>query len=255
MLTHGCGSLLSMMEPETFQTSLHVAAFCGRDAILRFLLDTMKMLEQRHMLFLGGGSSTAATAERVSQIDHRGWSPLHVAAFYGHLGCARILVEADASIDTQTNDGNLSLHYHAAGSPPRVENDTRLNICPQLIDGSSIAYSKEEVRDMITMLSSSGELVNRVNYKLETPLHYACHSMHPTAWHVQRLLELGANPNVFSRRGHTPLQLAIHRGKKDVVAALLLHGADVSVKSSIGSCLDLAKGHPEILNMVKGKME
>ena len=53
---------------------------------LRFLLDTMKMLEQRHMLFLGGGSSTAATAERVSQIDHRGWSPLHVAAFYVCLG-------------------------------------------------------------------------------------------------------------------------------------------------------------------------
>ncbi|MCB1694260.1 MAG: sigma-70 family RNA polymerase sigma factor, partial [Pseudomonadales bacterium] len=48
--------------------------------------------------------------------------------------------------------------------------------------------------------------------------------------HLKRLLDRGADPNVFSASGNTPLHVAAMRGYAEVVSMLLAHGADPSIK-------------------------
>jgi len=59
---------------------------------------------------------------------------------------------------------------------------------------------------------------------------------------VKKLIELGADVNVKTRQGYTPLMLASIINDKDIVALLLSHGADADMVSNNGeTALSLAK--------------
>lgn len=71
-------------------TLVYRAAECGDEAELRQLLPTLSVpLDTR-----GGDGDTA----------------LHLAALYGHLGCARVLLEGGARADIPDEDGAVPLY-------------------------------------------------------------------------------------------------------------------------------------------------
>jgi ankyrin repeat protein len=45
--------------------------------------------------------------------DNRGWTPLHVAAYYGKVEIAKMLIDAGADVDVQDEWGKTSLHVVA----------------------------------------------------------------------------------------------------------------------------------------------
>jgi ankyrin repeat protein len=71
---------------------------------------------------------------------------------------------------------------------------------------------------------------------------------------VKELLKKGADPNIKSKSGQTPLYKAAYRGHDDVVKLLLVHGADPTVKDKDGKTpLDLARveGFHEVVSVIK----
>ena len=70
---------------------------------------------------------------------------------------------------------------------------------------------------------------------------------------MKLLLEAGANPDLASDGGHTPLTVAAYNNSKAIVEALLTHGCDVNKATSHGyMALHLAAwdGYTEIVNML-----
>eukprot|EP00041_Stephanoeca_diplocostata_P034042 m.1141937 g.1141937 ORF g.1141937 m.1141937 type:complete len:1462 (-) comp24452_c0_seq8:844-5229(-) len=76
---------------------LHVATKRGQAALVRALLDH---------------------GANINQLTPEGWTPLHYAAYYNHLSCAEILINAGARLDIQIRQskhkGKTMLHLAAA---------------------------------------------------------------------------------------------------------------------------------------------
>lgn len=84
------------------------------------------------------------------------------------------------------------------------------------------------------------EVLEAPNGGGKTALHLAA-QLHPDAAVTELLLSLGARPNVFASRGHTPLIYAAGRGRWATVDALLKAGANAAVRCASGdTAADLA---------------
>ncbi|KAK1933862.1 Receptor-interacting serine/threonine-protein kinase 4 [Phytophthora citrophthora] len=88
-----------LAENENKQTSLHVAAVGGDEAICRLLLTKMQ------------SNTTKATA--IDVVDVHGRTALHLAVIHGHESVANMLVAAGASLDVRCRDGLTALLYAA----------------------------------------------------------------------------------------------------------------------------------------------
>jgi ankyrin repeat protein len=86
-------------------------------------------------------------------------------------------------------------------------------------------------------------------------LHWAsgCHNFKDGSV-LRLLLEHGADINVRSRSGWTPLYLASMNGALEVVRLLLEHGADVEAKDKYGgTALQVATGgrHDKVVKLLR----
>jgi ankyrin repeat protein len=72
--------------------------------------------------------------------------------------------------------------------------------------------------------------------------------------HVSLLLEAGANVNAIDNRGFTSLHRAAEMGHLDIVITLLKSGADKKISSNGHTALSFAemRGHEEIINVLRG---
>jgi uncharacterized protein len=63
-----------------------------------------------------------ATDATVNAYSYDGWTPLHLAAFFGHADAARLLLEAGAGVSTPSLNGlrNTPLHAATAGKHGEV---------------------------------------------------------------------------------------------------------------------------------------
>lgn len=126
-----------------------------------------------------------------------GWTPLHLAAHYGHLETARFLLEhgADVQAISQNALANQPLHAAVAGNHA----------------------------EMVALLVRTGADVNQRQHGGWTPLHGAANNGNLRI--VKLLIENGADINAANDDGVTALALAIEEARPDVTEYLKSKGA------------------------------
>ena len=152
-------------------------------------------------------------------------TPLHHAAFEGHVELIHVLVsEEGAEIDRTTLGGETALHKAVQGKQPlALQALLQLGADPNVRSGLAGCPRGQQpgmgwtplfraamlgLTDMVRMLVSFGAEVTPVSTVGWTPLHYAAVWAHNET--VEALLELGADPMVRTTHGgHTAYDRAM----------------------------------------------
>ena len=187
-------------QPETTRTALHYSASNANPTVTAALLEA--------------GAS-------LNPSDADGRTPLHHAVANENGAVVVMLLEAGAAVDARDNRGATPLLLLAGDVKP-------------------LGYAGFQSRAILDALLGAGADVSaRGGYYETTALHYAvqlARSDLPTALGiVERLLQLGADPNSRNEWGDTQLHLASAIKSEPMVAALLAAGADVSARNVYGA--------------------
>uniref|UniRef100_A0A8C6L2I1 Ankyrin repeat domain 44 n=1 Tax=Nothobranchius furzeri TaxID=105023 RepID=A0A8C6L2I1_NOTFU len=156
-------------------------------------------------------------------------TPLHAAAFAGHVDCVNLLLSHDAPVDSVDQSGRSALMMAAekvCSCAPEVlltSAGASLSLADQ--DGNTalhLACSNvgEECVLLILEKLSDASLINATNAALQTPLHLAARSGLKKV--VQELLSRGASVQTVDENGLTPaLACAPSREVADCLALIL----------------------------------
>jgi len=152
--------------------TIHEAAALGDDETLNYMLN----LEPR----------------LLTQISFDGWTPLHLAAFFGGFEAAKLLIERGADVNARSTNAmaNMPLHAAAAGS--------RTGIVQLLLEKGADPNAKQ----------SGGW----------TPLHQAADRCDVEM--VKLLLRFGADARIGQDSGKTPRAIAEEKGYTEVLDVL-----------------------------------
>jgi ankyrin repeat protein len=182
-------------------------------------------------------------------------TPLHFAAYYGHEGFTRQLIEAGAEVDAQGSDRNTPLQYAAKRGQVVVVDlllDAGANINRQGKGGDTALHSAVFWGQMtvIDMLLARGADPNIRGYLGWTPLHVACsENRYPEEVMVvvRSLVEHGAIVQTTTDGGTHPIHLAAMYGGSDICEYLLSQGETVEANAEHHSPLAQAAryGHFE----------
>jgi ankyrin repeat protein len=126
-----------------------------------------------------------------------GWTPLHLAAFFGHTKVAELLLshEADVSARSRNPNGNTPLHAALAGNHKFVAG----------------------------LLIGRGADVNAADAAGWRPLHLAAANNNMDA--VKALIAQGADVSAANGEGKTALSIAQETNHRETAAFLRRHGA------------------------------
>ena len=203
-------------------------------------------------------------AEYSADVCHCGYTPLHLAALYGHLEAAILLIRKGAQLDDRDCTGATPIHVAAC---PNRANLIGGNINVKTSNGSTPLHSAAAcgvVGIIDYLLYKKASLTAVDNYNLTAP-HYSIHNftftsfvdlMAPRKGHLPRffvydnqytsvddlhwldtlvkLLHGGSNIDVVDVDGQTPLHIAAHYGLADAVNVLLQMNASMEMKDKNG---------------------
>ena len=183
-------------------TALIMAVNSGHDALADLLFDAGVEPGLHEAAAIGDSGRVRAALEREpAQLDTdspEGFTPLALAAHFGHLEVMRLLIDRGADVNRVATHRLAVTPLHAALFGRQV--DAALLLIER---GADVA------------LARGGSGWKRAGW---TPLHYAAGMGFGTL--VQPLLDRGADPSRADEEGKTPLDLAIdanHSGIADVL--------------------------------------
>ncbi|XP_065117830.1 ankyrin-2b isoform X4 [Paramisgurnus dabryanus] len=133
----------------------------------------------------------------VNRTTESGFTPLHIAAHYGNVNVATLLLNRGAAVDFTARNGITPLHV----------------------------ASKRGNTNMVHLLLERGAQIDAKTRDGLTPLHCAARSGHDTA--VELLLERGAPMLARTKNGLSPLHMAAQGDHVECVKHLLQHKAPV----------------------------
>ena len=136
-------------------------------------------------------------ASTVNSISADGWTPLHLAAFFGHTKIAELLLahNADVAARSRNSNGNTPLHAALAGNH-------------KMAAGLLIGWGAD---------------VNSTDAAGWRPLHLAASNNNLDA--IKALIAQGADVLAGNGEGRTPLSLAQEKNHRESAAFLRRHGA------------------------------
>jgi ankyrin repeat protein len=133
----------------------------------------------------------------VSEYSHDGWTPLHLAGFFGYGKIIELLLGRDADVGARSRNSNGNTPLHAA-----------------LAGNHTFAAG---------LLIGGGADVNGVDAAGWRPLHIAASNNNLDA--MKALIAQGAEVTAANAEGQTPLSLAQEKNRREAAALLRRHGA------------------------------
>src|SRR5262245_54860552 len=136
-------------------------------------------------------------AAAVNDYSPDGWTPLHLAAFFGHVKIAELLLthDADVTVRSRNANGNTPLHAALAGNHKFVAG----------------------------VLIGAGADVNAPDAQGWRPLHLAAANNNLDA--MKALIAEGADVAASNNEGKPALSLAQEKNHREAAALLRRHGA------------------------------
>jgi ankyrin repeat protein len=138
-----------------------------------------------------------ADPSTINSFSADGWTPLHLAAFFGHTKTAELLLARDADVTARSrnSNGNTPLHAALAGNH-------------KMAAGLLIGWGAD---------------VNASDAAGWRPLHLAASNNNLDA--IKALVAQGADVLAGNGEGRTPLSLAQEKNHRESAAFLRRHGA------------------------------
>ncbi|XP_046739305.1 rabankyrin-5 isoform X1 [Diprion similis] len=222
------GAVPNPVYTTTKDTLLHILAREGKEDAALFLIEypikNLSVQNSEGYTILheackaGLENLTRALVKRNMPTDVvtllHGDAPIHLAISKQHHGVLMALLEAEqANFQLNLKDG---------------EGETPLSL--------AIKTPLKKGREIVAALIKAGADINQVNEKGLTLLHQAI--LKEDSATAIFLLENGADMNIKTRDGETPLQLCVHCRLGEVVEALCRRGVDTSIGSPLWDALD-----------------
>lgn len=217
------------MDPEYFEEQLLCFAKDGSCPQVQHLLQLRIKLEHSLDINCRGRKKFCA-----------GWTPLHLASYFGHKNVVEELLKAGAHVNLQNNTGDTPLHKAAlTGRKEIVLLLLRYDACANIINGTAqIPKDVTEDDEIITMLEAAERREER---RMEERLLEAAREGDMST--LSQLLSRRQPPDIQCRdpMGNTPLHCSAYRGHRHCVLKLLKCGASPSIKNKTGQTpFDLA---------------
>jgi uncharacterized protein len=193
-------NLLNTRDEQNLSVTL-LALYFGQRHIAEYLVAEGATLDLYEASAVGQtaqvGELLAADPDLVSSYALDGFTPLHLAVFFGNLETARLLLDKGADLHawSQNAQANQPLHAALAGNATPV----------------------------IQLLVESGADVTARSAEGWTPLHQAAQNGNLDV--IRLLVAHGANPAAISDAGVTPFAVAEKSGQGAAVELLRLLGA------------------------------
>jgi len=143
-----------------------------------------------------GASSGGTAGAAVAGFSEDGWTPLHLAAFFGHAKIVECLLARGADVTTRSTNPTANTPLHAA-----------LSANQKMAAG---------------LLLGAGADVNAVDAAGWRPLHLAAAANNLDA--IKTLVAQGADVHSTNKDGVTPRDLAEQKGHGEAAAFLRRHG-------------------------------
>ncbi|KAM6963326.1 oxysterol-binding protein-related protein 1 [Aplochiton taeniatus] len=169
-----------------------------------------------------------------------GWTPLHLACYFGHREVVEELLKAGADVNLLNNVGDTPLHKAAfTGRKEVVMLLLRYDACATVINGTAqIPKDVTQNEEVKCMLEAAERTEAR---KLEEQLLESAREGDLCT--LTQLLNMKKTPdmNCTDLLGNTPLHCAAYRGQKQCALKLLKSGANPNIKNNNDqSVFDLA---------------
>jgi ankyrin repeat protein len=188
--------LLAGIRTASGETPVMAALYRGHRGLAERLADALARINQPLGIFAAAAlgrlealEAAMTSGDRVDSYAYDGWTPLHLAAFFGHARLVERLLAAGASPDAISRNALANTPLHAA-----------------------VAGGHGEVS---LLLIERGANVTVPDAGGHTPLHVAAEGGNVPV--VRALLERGADPHLPDKEDKTPLSRAAARGHTAVV--------------------------------------
>ncbi len=146
-------------------------------------------------------------------LRHRGYTKLHIAAYYGHLEKITQLIASNVVVDARSVNRSTPLHLaaergHVGAVEALIAELKRINsyACP-------LAHQATDIPSIVDIQDAAGA----------TPLAYAAANGHTDV--VRCLIAKGARIGVADRQGYLPFHKAAQNGDLEALKILLPDGA------------------------------
>jgi uncharacterized protein len=190
---------LAAMRAPGGETPVIAALYNGRTGVVDTLVAAGAPLDLFAAAALGRRTivetSLSGDPDGVNQRSYDGWTPLHLAAFFGHADVVELLLGRGADINARSANSIRNTPLHAAVAGGRVE------AALALIDG--------------------GAEVNAADGGGHTPLHIAAEAGYVPI--VESLLRRKADPFALDAEDRTPLARAAARNHAEVIDLITLN--------------------------------